>query len=140
MTDIKTPTPGRGGFRPGAGRPKSGAASVIKIEVAALSAAPPTVVTPLQYMLGVMRDPAASTSRRDRMAALAAPFCHARATDAALGKKAERLKHADEASSSGRFAVRPSPHLGLGKKAMAQVAADTAGHGTDWGDDLDTAH
>ena len=112
MTDIKTPTPGRGGFRPGAGRPRSGAASVIKIEVAALSAAPlADGVMPLGYMLGVMRDTTASTSRRDRMAALAAPFCHARASDAAGGKK-----------------------------AMARDAADTAGRGTDWGDDLDTAH
>ena len=141
MTDIKTPTPGRGGFRPGAGRPKKGAASVIKIEVAALSAAPLAAdITPLGYMLCAMRDPTASTARRDRMAALAAPFCHARATDAALGKKAERQEQADEASSSGRFAVRPSPHLTAGKKAMTQTAADTAGHGTDWGDDLDTAH
>ena len=109
MTNIKAPAPGRGGARPGAGRPRSGAASVTKIEVEALSAAPPTVVTPLEYMLAVMRDPTAPTSRRDRMAALAAPYCHARASDAAIGKK-----------------------------AMAQSVADTAGHGTDWGADLDT--
>ena len=109
MTDIKKLTPGRGGSRPGAGRPRSGAASVIKIEVDPLSAALTADITPLQYMLGVMRDPTASTSRRDRAAALAAPYCHARATDAAGGKK-----------------------------AMAQTAAATAGHGTDWGDDLDT--
>ena len=138
MTDIKTPTPGRGGFRPGAGRPRSGAASVIKIEVAALSAALTADITPLEYMLAVMRDPAAPTARRDRMAALAAPYCHARATDAAAGKKAQRQEQADEASSSGKFAVRAGPHLALGKKAMAQTAADTAGHGTDWGGDLDT--
>jgi hypothetical protein len=62
-------------------------------------------------MLTVMRDPTASTSRRDRMAALAAPFCHVRASDAALGKK-----------------------------AMAQANADTAGTGTDWGSDLDATH
>lgn len=112
MTNIKAPTPGRGGARPGAGRPKKGTASVIKIEAAALSAAAlADGVEPLQYMLTVMRDPAASTSRRDRMAALAAPFCHARASDAAGGKK-----------------------------AMAQTAADTAGHNTDWGSDLDTTH
>ncbi len=112
MTDIKTPTPGRGGVRPGAGRPKSGVASLIKIEAKALSAASlADGVTPLQYMLTVMRDPTASTSRRDRMATVAMPYCHARASDAALGKK-----------------------------AMAQANADTAGTGTDWGSDLDTAH
>jgi len=112
MSDIKTPTPGRGGARPGAGRPRTGAAAVIEIEVDPLSAASlADGVTPLEYALRVMRDPTASTSRRDRMAALAAPFCHVRASDAAAGKK-----------------------------AMAQAAADTAGTGTDWGSDLDTAH
>ena len=141
MTDIKAPAPGRGGFRPGAGRPKKGNPPIVEAKAEALSAAPlADGVMPLQYMLRVMRDPTASTSRRDRMAALAAPFCHARATDAAAGKKAQRQEQADEASSSGRFAVRPSPHLTAGKKAMARDAADTAGHGTDWGDDLDTAH
>ena len=109
MTDIKKLTPGRGGFRPGAGRPKKGVASVIKIEIEALSASLAAGVTPLEYALGVMRDPTAPTSRRDRMAALAAPYCHARASDAAIGKK-----------------------------ALARDAADTAGHGTDWGGDLDT--
>ena len=141
MTDIKTPTPGRGGFRPGAGRPKKGNPPIVEAKAEALSAAPlADGVMPLGYMLGVMRDTTASTSRRDRMAALAAPFCHARATDAAAGKKAQRQEQADEASSSGRFAVRPSPHLTAGKKAMARDAADTAGHGTVWGDDLDTTH
>ena len=111
MTDIKTPTPGRGGFRPGAGRPKKGNPPIVEAKAEALSAALTADITPLQYMLGVVRDPTASTSRRDRMAALAAPYCHARASDAAGGKK-----------------------------AMAQTAAATAGHGTDWGDDLDTAH
>ena len=110
MTNIKTPTPGRGGFRPGAGRPKSGNPPIVEVKAEALSAAPLAAgITPLGYMLAVMRDPAASTARRDRMAALAAPYCHARASDAAGGKK-----------------------------AMAQTAADTAGHGTDWGNDLDT--
>jgi hypothetical protein len=116
-------------------------ASVIKIEAAALSATSlADGVAPLQYMLTVMRDPTASTSRRDKMAALAAPYCHVRATDAALGKKTQRQEQADEASSSGRFAVRPSPHLTAGKKAAAQAAADTAGHNTGWGSDLDTTH
>ena len=133
-----TQAPGRGGFRPGAGRPKKGNPPIVEAKAEALSAALTADITPLGYALAVMRDPTASTSRRDRMAALAAPFCHARATDAAAGKKAQRQEQADEASSSGRFAVRPSPHLTAGKKAMARDAADTAGHGTDWGDDLDT--
>ena len=141
MTETKTPTPGRGGVRPGAGRPQKSNPPIVEVEAEALSAAAlADAVTPLEYMLSVMRDPAASTSRRDRMAALAAPFCHGRGGDAAGGKKAQRQEQADEASSSGKFAVRPSPHLAAGKKATAQAAADSAGHGTDWGSDLDTTH
>ena len=111
MTDIKAPAPGRGGARPGAGRPKKGNPPIVEAKAEALSAALTADITPLGYMISVMRDPTASTSRRDRMAALAAPYCHARASDAAGGKK-----------------------------AMARDAADTAGRGTDWGDDLDTTH
>ena len=113
MTDIPSvaiaPKTGRGGPRAGAGRPKKGNPPIVKIEIEALSASLAAGVTPLEYALGVMRDPTAPTSRRDRMAALAAPYCHARASDTALGKK-----------------------------ALARDAADTAGHGTDWGGDLDT--
>jgi hypothetical protein len=62
---------------------------------------------PLDYMLRVMRDPGADPVRRDRMAIAAAPFCHVRLSDRQPGKKAAQAD-----------------------------AAWTAGHGTDWGDDL----
>jgi hypothetical protein len=61
----------------------------------------------LDYMLEVMNDPSADLARRDRMAIAAAPFVHERAADAPMGKKAK-----------------------------AQAAAESAGLGTDWGDDL----
>ncbi len=35
-------------------------------------------ITPLEYMLRVMRDPKGKTSRRDAMAIAAAPYLHAR--------------------------------------------------------------
>jgi hypothetical protein len=41
-------------------------------------AAQATGVLPLQYMLAVMRDPAADHKRRDAMAIPAAPYLHAR--------------------------------------------------------------
>jgi len=63
--------------------------------------------TPLDYMLYVMNDPSADVARRDRMAIAAAPFVHARADEAPLGKKAK-----------------------------AQAAAEAAGLGNHWGDDL----
>jgi hypothetical protein len=65
---------------------------------------------PLDYMLAVIRDPNASQSRRDRMAAIAAPYCHARKTeDSPMGKKDQR----------------------------AEAAATAGGAGTEWSDDLE---
>ena len=65
---------------------------------------------PLDYMLAVMRDPTATQTRRDRMAALAAPYCHARLSDS-----------------------QPK-----GKKDQRAEAAEQAGTGTAWTEDLET--
>jgi hypothetical protein len=65
----------RGGKRDGAGRP-AGAATKRTREVAVAAAA--EGVTPLEYMLDVLRDPKAETERRDWAAEKAAPFIHAR--------------------------------------------------------------
>jgi phage terminase small subunit len=64
---------------------------------------------PLDYMLAVIRDPAAGVSRRDRMAIAAAPYCHARIAYATKGKKDQQ----------------------------AEAAATAGGTGTDWGADLE---
>jgi len=64
-------------------------------------------VSPLDYMLAVMNDDDADDSRRDRMAIAAAPFVHAKPADTVAGKKQQ-----------------------------AQDAADSAGAGTEWGNDL----
>jgi hypothetical protein len=37
-----------------------------------------TGITPLEYMLAIMRDPTAETARRDEMAKAAAPYVHPR--------------------------------------------------------------
>lgn len=65
----------RGGARDGAGR-KPGAQNRINAEVKAKALA--GGITPLEYMLSVMRDDKAETSRRDEMAKAAAPYCHPR--------------------------------------------------------------
>jgi len=57
------------------GRPKG---SRNKRTQAVLEAAQNGGELPLDYMLGVMRDPNASAKRRDEMAKAAAPFLHAR--------------------------------------------------------------
>lgn len=63
----------RGGKREGAGR-KAGAVTTRTREIA--DAATAEGVTPLEYMLGVMRDADADLDRRDAMARAAAPYMH----------------------------------------------------------------
>jgi hypothetical protein len=83
----------RGGKRPGAGRPK-GAASKANEEARREAAA--TGETPQQYMLRVMRDEAADTDRRDRMAIAAAPYQHARLTAVEhMGKGGGPIEYSD---------------------------------------------
>jgi hypothetical protein len=100
----------RGGYRPGAGRPKVETRKATKPRKGAKPKGAKRCrpdPTPLEHMLSVMRDPAADPLRRDRMAIAAAPFCHVRVSDR-----------------------RP------GKKDMAEAAARTAGRGSEWGTDL----
>ena len=66
---------GCGGKRPGAGR-KKGSPNKRSVEIAAGAVA--AGITPLEYMLAVMRDKGADLSRRDEMAKAAAPFIHPR--------------------------------------------------------------
>ena len=54
-------------------------------------------LTPLGYMLKVLRDPKASPRRRDRMAVVAARYLHARPADSTVGKKQELAAAAREA-------------------------------------------
>ena len=79
----------RGGYRPGAGRPKgSGVTIETKAEIPVAAAA--ENLTPLESMLRVMNDRSADDHRRDRMAVAAAPYVHAKAETAAPGKKEQR--------------------------------------------------
>ncbi len=109
----------RGGYRPGAGRPKgSKTRNTTKPSIEPTSPespskdAPGEDLGPLAYMLKVMNDPKAPDDRRDRMAIAAAPFVHAR-KGIGQGKKAEKAERAKEAST-GRFAPsKPPPRLSL---------------------------
>jgi len=101
----------RGGYRPGAGRPKGALSPVAEAREKAPAdikrAARKSGMNPLDYMLTVMNDGEADDARRDRMAIAAAPFVHARPGEAAKGKK-----------------------------EAADDAARSAGSGSVWGDDL----
>ena len=120
----------RGGSRPGAGRPKK--QSVIATESSKQSKSVPQVdpdgfkddpswpfgkqapdapadlseLTPLDFLLDVMRDQTEEKGRRMQAAQLAAPYCHA--------KKAEKSAKQQEAeekrkAATGRFGRRQPP-------------------------------
>lgn len=102
-----------GGFRAGAGRPKGAKApkaKPIKIAPDIKKAARESGMSPLDYMLTVMNDKEAESDRRDRMAVAAAPYVHARAAEAAGGKKEQAQAEAERLAGSGRFAVPSAPN------------------------------
>ena len=65
---------------------------------------PPKGRSPLDYMLAVVNDPAASVSRRDRMAIAAAPYVHPRAGDFKRGKKVRQAEAARQAGGGSEWA------------------------------------
>jgi len=87
----------RGGFRAGAGRPRSKAVSGAKKASSRPVKSSPDM-TPLDYMLAVMRDERADEARRDKMAQAAAPFVHGKASGAKMGKKEQREEAAKQDS------------------------------------------
>lgn len=94
-----------GGYRPGAGRPR-GSKNKFRQETGAdiAVAAAAEDITPLEYMLRVMRDPREDKDRRARMAIACAPFIHPKAGEG-KGKKelaSERAKAASEKFAAGR--------------------------------------
>ncbi len=99
----------RGGARPGAGRwnGSKGGSGLAPLPKSSLAPDLGEGITPLEYMLSVIRDPAVEPFRRDRMAVAAAPYCHPRMSDQRVTKKELKAK-----------------------------AANTAGKGTQWGDEL----
>jgi hypothetical protein len=59
---------------------------------------------PLEYMLRIMRDATVDDARRDKMAALAAPFCHPRIADNRFGKRDAALEEAQRATEGSEWA------------------------------------
>jgi hypothetical protein len=96
----------RGGYRPGAGRPKGSRTLKRALPSPKL---PVVKITPLEYMLAVMNDPNADELRRDKMAIAAAPFMHPRVADNRYGKKDEERDRAAERGESEKYATPPAP-------------------------------
>lgn len=79
MTTTPPTTPGRRGRKPGTPRTggrKKGTPNKFNARLRAELIG--RDISPLEYMLEVMRDPTADKERRDRMAIAAAPYCHPR--------------------------------------------------------------
>lgn len=119
----------RGGYRPGAGRPrKTGEGQAVKaaraaVKAEAVPAAAPVVadapavmealagnVTPLEYLLSVVNDLNAEEGDRFKAAVAAAPYVHVRASDVPKGKK-EAAQETAEGAATGVFAPRSGPRL-----------------------------
>ena len=102
----------RGGYRPGAGRPKkSGGPSKKELAEEAVREATSAGMTPLEYRLSVMNDRSTDADRRDKMAIAAAPYVHAKADTEVKGKKEQRQANAEKSASGGRFAAPSAPKL-----------------------------
>lgn len=95
---------GHGGLRVGSGRPRGAKNKNPQEDIAVAAAA--ENLTPLEFMLRIMRDPAEDPRRRLRMAISAAPYCHPKAGEA--GKKAGAEEKA-KAAGSGKFAPSRPP-------------------------------
>lgn len=100
----------RGGARPGAGRkPKAVSDAVKACEIAAKRSGGD--LTPLDFMLALMRDDKQDIKLRMAMAQAAAPFIHAKPGDVAKGKKEQQQEAAEEIAAGGKFAPRGTPKL-----------------------------
>lgn len=66
-------------------------------------------LTPLDFLLEVMRDPEEDKGRRMQAATLAAPYCHPKKGEASAKKEAEDARK--KAAQTGRFGRRQPPAL-----------------------------
>lgn len=94
----------KGGYRPGAGRPKKTERDEASGDIVSISGGK----TPLEFMLSLMNDEGAEIEMRARMAVAAAPFMHAKMGE--IGKKEQKNADAKKASG-GKFAALPPPRL-----------------------------
>ena len=80
--------------------------------VAGVLSAANAELSPLDYMLELIRNPLIDPARRDKLAIAAAPYCHARLDGggAVKGKK-EAQKEAAIETAGGKFRAGEAPRL-----------------------------
>jgi len=107
----------RGGFRPGAGRPKgTKTTKEIKAMEAALESAPagsPNFKTAKEFAMWVINNEKVDLDSRLKAMQAVLPFTDARVADAAPGKKEQKAQAAKDATAAGRFAVPLPPKLAV---------------------------
>lgn len=117
----------RGGNRPGAGR-KPGVPNKASIERQKKVAA--TGITPLDYMLKVMRNPKADDARRDEMAKAAAPYVHPKlASMQHTGRNGGPIQTVDLTKLSGDELAQLEAIFGPLAGSSDDDAPDQAGEG-----------
>jgi hypothetical protein len=117
----------RGGNRPGAGR-KRGTPNKASVERQKKVAA--TGITPLDYMLKVMRDSKADPGRRDDMAKAAAPYVHPKlASMQHTGRGGGPIQHVDLTKLSGDELAQLEAIFGPLAGSGDDDAPDPAGEG-----------
>lgn len=108
----------RGGKRPGAGRPK-GSKNTKTREIAEKAAA--EGITPLEYMLEVMRDPRLPPAQRMDAAKSAAPYIHPRLASVAVGGDPDNPIEVNHGVSE-----QISGHVAEALEELSRVRADSA--------------
>lgn len=120
----------RGGNRPGAGR-KRGTPNKASVERQKEVAA--TGITPLDYMLKVMRNPKADASRRDEMAKAAAPYVHPKlATMQHTGRGGGPIQTMDVTKLKGMT----DEELDLLERALVQIGIVDGDQGREGGEEI----
>ena len=118
----------RGGSRPGAGRRKG---TPNKASAARQKRVAATGITPLDYMLSVMRDGKADAGRRDDMAKAAAPYVHPKlASMQHSGPNGGPIQTVDLTNASNEDLERLEAIFGpLAGSASDDADADPSGEG-----------
>jgi hypothetical protein len=135
INNQKTINPmARGGKRPGAGCPRGSAKKKANIKAAIIAA---SSLSPLDVMRDAMATFVAQGKLADAVdvAKAMAPYIHPKVP---LANQQAR-PHSSQDFLPG-FGGDGDDRSRLGKKEIARDAADRAGEGTDWGDDLATVN
>lgn len=105
----------RGGARPGAGRKTKAVRDAVEAcEIAAKNSSGD--LSPLDFMLALMRDEQQDVKLRMAMAQAAAPYIHAKPGDVPKGKKEQAQEAAQEIAATGKYAPRGTPKLVVNNK------------------------